>query len=70
MSMEFEPIENVEAARAIAEKTAVGREVFDRLLPELRARAFVVTGLEDLRMGAAVRDEIVGKLREMLGIMS
>lgn len=58
MSMEFEPIENVEAARAIASKTAVGREVFDRLLPELRARAFVVTGLEDLRMVAAVRDEI------------
>lgn len=58
MSMEFQPIENVEAARAIASKTAVGREVFDKLLPELRARAFVVSGLEDLRMVRAVRDAI------------
>ena len=58
MKIEYKPMANEEAARAVASKTAVGRAVFDRLLPELKARAFVVTGLEDLRMVRQVRDAI------------
>lgn len=55
---DYTTLPNEEAARAIASKTAVGRRVFDKLLPELKARAFVVTGLEDLRMVWEVRDAI------------
>jgi SPP1 gp7 family putative phage head morphogenesis protein len=47
-----------EAAALIRGKPAVTREVFDGLLPELRARAFTVTGLEGLGAVERIRDEI------------
>lgn len=54
----LEPTPHAEAVKWLQNKPAVSREVFDELLPELRARAIVVTGIED----AAV----VGEIREVL----
>lgn len=54
----FEPMSNEEAAALIAERTPMRREAYDALLPELKARAFVVTGLEDLRVVGKIRDAI------------
>lgn len=48
----LKPTPFAEAAQFLADKPAVTREVFDQLLPELRARAFTVAGLsaaDDLR---------------------
>jgi SPP1 gp7 family putative phage head morphogenesis protein len=42
----FAPVPHQEAIDFIKSKPIVSREVFDGLLPELRARAFVITGIE------------------------
>lgn len=47
-----------EAAAIIENKPVVSREVFDQLLPELRARAFTITGIEDADVMQRVRDAI------------
>lgn len=39
-------------------KTAVGRRVFAGLLPELRGRAFMVAGIEDINLLERLRDRI------------
>lgn len=57
----YEPHE--EAAAIIRGKPAVTREVFDKLLPELRGRAITVTGLEGLSAIERVRDEIAAYAR-------
>lgn len=57
-ALHLKPIPFAEAARIIAEKPAVLREVFDRLLPELRARAFTVTLIEDANVLQTIRDKI------------
>lgn len=49
---------NVEAAAFIRGKTPVSRDVFDRMLPELRARCFVITGIESANAVQKVRDRI------------
>ncbi len=49
-----------EAAAIIAGKPALAKEVFDELLPELRARAFTVSGVEDADVLQRVRDAIAG----------
>jgi SPP1 gp7 family putative phage head morphogenesis protein len=49
---------HTDAARMIRAKKPVTREVFDALLPELRARAFTVTQLDNLRVQARIRDRI------------
>jgi len=58
--MEFltEPVSHDEAADFIKSKPAVTRAVFDKLLPELKARAFTVAGLERANELQAVRDLI------------
>lgn len=58
--MEFltEPVSHDEAADFIKQKPAVARAVFDNLLPELKARAFTVAGLEQANELQAVRDLI------------
>lgn len=53
-----DPVPHEEARRRIADKPAVAREVFDNLPDELRARAFTITGIEDMDVVQAVRDEI------------
>lgn len=52
----FQPHE--EAAALVQGKTAVSREIFYGLLPELRARAFTVSGLEALNEIERVRDQV------------
>jgi SPP1 gp7 family putative phage head morphogenesis protein len=51
----LEPVPNDEAARWIRDKPLVSREVFDSLLPELKARAFLITGIEDANTLSEVR---------------
>lgn len=58
-----EPTPHTEAAKWLRDKPVVSREVFDTLLPELQARAFLVSGVEDANVAAEVR-EIVAKLPE------
>lgn len=52
----FEP--HAEAAALIRGKPAVARQVFDGLLPELRARAITVTGLQRLDAVERIRESI------------
>jgi SPP1 gp7 family putative phage head morphogenesis protein len=49
---------NAEAAALIRGKPVFARKAFDKLLPELRGRAFTVTGLEGIEVIQRVRDEI------------
>lgn len=51
----LDPQPHKEAAKWIASKPLIGRQAFDDLLPELRARAFLVTGLEDANVAAEIR---------------
>jgi SPP1 gp7 family putative phage head morphogenesis protein len=53
-----EPVPHEEARRFIAGKTPTSRAVFDRMLPELRGRAFVVSGIEDANLLQRFRDRI------------
>lgn len=57
-SFAFEPMPHEEAAGYIQDRSPMKREHFDRLRPELKARAFVVTGIEDLNVVRAIRDAI------------
>jgi len=52
------PIPHTEAARAIADKPAVTRAVFAEMPAELRAMAFTITGIEDLKVLQRARDLI------------
>lgn len=52
------PVPNIRAAALIRGKPAVVKEVFAKLLPELRGRAFTVTGLEGVRAIQRIRDTI------------
>lgn len=53
-----DPVSNEEAVEFIRNKPTVTREVFEKLLPELRARAFTITGLENATAMQNVRDLI------------
>lgn len=54
----IEPVPHDEARKWIAGKPQVSREVFETLLPELRARAFLISGLEDANVVAEIRELI------------
>jgi SPP1 gp7 family putative phage head morphogenesis protein len=59
MDLDFSIIKpHEEAAAIIANKPALPKHVFDALLPELKARAFTVTGIEDADVLQRVRDAI------------
>ena len=49
-------IPNLEAANLVRAMRPVTREQYDNILPELRARVFVITGVEDQRVIEKVRD--------------
>lgn len=51
---------HVEAAALIRGKPAVSRSVFDGLLPELKGRAFTITGVEGANVMQRVRESIAG----------
>jgi SPP1 gp7 family putative phage head morphogenesis protein len=55
---DYKPTPHKEAADLIRGKPAVTREVFDNLLPELRARAFTITGVEGANVQQRIRDAI------------
>lgn len=46
MKLLLSPVPHAEAAKFISGKPAVASEVFNRLRPELKARAFTITGIE------------------------
>src|SRR5689334_16887958 len=52
------PTPHEEAIALIRGKGIVTREVFDQMLPELRGRAFTITGLEGADVMQRVRDLI------------
>lgn len=54
----FAPMPHSEAVDFIKSKPVVTREVFDRLLPELKARAFTIAGIEFADTLQNVRDTI------------
>ena len=54
----FSPLPHDEAARRIAELPLVSREVMDEMLPELKAYAFTITGLDVGDQMAKVRDTL------------
>ncbi|MFW6217419.1 MAG: phage minor head protein, partial [Verrucomicrobiota bacterium] len=54
----FQPSPATEAVEFLKSKAVVSREVFDELLPELKARAFAVSGIEDAEVLQRVRDRI------------
>jgi len=51
---------HAEAVALIANKPAITRQVFDGLLPELRARAFTIAGVAAADVLQRVQDEIAG----------
>lgn len=55
MSLLTESVPYEEAARIVADKQIMSKAAFDALCDELKARAFVVTGLEDLRAVQEIR---------------
>jgi len=57
-SLLLNPVPFTEAADFLKSKPAVTREVFDRLLPEIKARAFTVAGLSSVDDLQTVRDAI------------
>lgn len=52
------PVPHTEAAAFIADKPVLAREAYDKLLPELKPRAMVITGIEDANVVQTVRDRI------------
>lgn len=60
MLTDFSPKPHEEAIKLIENKPVVTRAVFDGLLPELRGRAFTITGVEGAHVMQRVRDSIAG----------
>ena len=52
------PVPNDVATKFVADKMPMSRATFDRLLPELKARAICVSGLTDLDAVQLIRDAI------------
>lgn len=53
-----EPVPHTEGADALRAKPALTRRAFDEILPDLRGRAFTVTGVEAANSLQAVRDTL------------
>lgn len=51
-----DPVPHEVAARAIEAKPLVSRRIFDALLPEVQARAFLVSGIEHLNVLSRIRE--------------
>jgi SPP1 gp7 family putative phage head morphogenesis protein len=54
----LEPVPHDEAIAFIKDKPVVSRDVFDHFLPDLKARAFTITGVESANVRQKVRDRI------------
>jgi len=60
MEIDFKPTPHREAAETIRSKPILAKRVFDQLLPELRNRAFTVTGIESANALQTLREQIAG----------
>lgn len=58
MKFQTTPIPHEEARDLIRDKPAIARDVFAGLPDEMKGRAFTITGIEDMDVLQAVRDEI------------
>jgi len=58
MPLSFAISPNAAAAQTIRDKPALIADVFQQLLPELRGRAFTISGVESLHALETIRDEI------------
>lgn len=58
MQILLEPVPHTEASEFIRSKPPVARAVFDQLVPELKARAFTVSGIESANVLQHLRDRI------------
>ena len=54
----LKPVPHAEASKWIADKPILARQAFDHLLPDLKARAFTITGVENANVMQNVRDRI------------
>ena len=58
MNFAFDPIPHAAARLLISAKPAVVRDVFDSMEPEMKQRAFLISGVEDFDILQGVRDQI------------
>lgn len=58
MDLLLKPVPHDQASAFIANKPVLAREAFDNLLPDLKARAFTITGIEAANVMQNVRDRI------------
>lgn len=58
MNLLLKPVPHKEAIAFVKDKPAMVRETFDKLLPELKARAFTVTGIGNANTLQRIRDRI------------
>ncbi|GEM_PF-3104474 len=56
--IQFAPVPHEAAAKIISDRPVVTREVFKKMLPEMRARAFLISGVEDMNVVQQIRDRI------------
>lgn len=54
----LKPTPAKQAAEFIASKPVVSRRVFERMLPELKARHFVISGVESASVSQRIRDKL------------
>jgi SPP1 gp7 family putative phage head morphogenesis protein len=54
----FTPSPNSAAIRFLVDKPVISREIFDRMLPELRGFSFTITGIESLSVLKKARDRL------------
>jgi len=59
--IQFEPVPFDEAANIIRDRPVVDQDIFAKMIPEIRARAFIISGIEDLKVAQEIRD-IVAEL--------
>lgn len=57
-SIQFDPVPFDEASKIVEDRPVVSQEVFKALLPELRARTFLISGVEDMNVVQQIRDLI------------
>ena len=56
--IQFAPVPHEAAAKIISDRPVVTREVFKKMLPEMRARTFLISGVEDMNVVQQIRDRI------------
>lgn len=55
-NIQIEPVPFKEAAEIIRGRPAVDQKVFKQMIPEIRARTFLISGIEDMKVAQEIRD--------------